>query len=97
MLKTLLVGNTLSKPSRDTLIAWLVATKTGTDLLRAGFSHDRRVGDKTGSGEHGTTNDIGIAWPPGRAPVLIAAISRKRRHPPQRRTPCWPMSSELSL
>jgi beta-lactamase class A len=32
-----------------------------------------RVGDKTGSGEHGTTNDVGVAWPPQSAPLLIAA------------------------
>src|SRR5262249_31165341 len=33
---------------------------------------DWRVGDKTGYGERGTTNDVGIVWPPGRTPVLIS-------------------------
>ena len=30
------------------------------------------VGNKAGSGERGTTNDVGIVWPPGRALVLIS-------------------------
>jgi beta-lactamase class A len=30
------------------------------------------VGDKTGAGERGTNNDIGILLPPGRAPILAA-------------------------
>jgi beta-lactamase class A len=32
-----------------------------------------RVADKTGSGEHGTTNDVGVLWLPEREPVVIAA------------------------
>jgi beta-lactamase class A len=31
------------------------------------------VGDKTGTGANGSTNDIAVAWPPGRAPIFIAA------------------------
>jgi beta-lactamase class A len=32
-----------------------------------------RVGGKTGSGEHGTTNDVDVtAWPLGSAPLLVA-------------------------
>jgi beta-lactamase class A len=30
------------------------------------------VGDKTGAGENMAVNDLAIAWPPGRAPVLVA-------------------------
>jgi len=30
-----------------------------------------RAGDKTGSGDHGTANDIAVAWTPG-GPILIA-------------------------
>ncbi|MCZ7593562.1 MAG: serine hydrolase [Hyphomicrobium sp.] len=31
-----------------------------------------RVGDKTGTGGNGATNDVAIVWPPERGPVLIA-------------------------
>lgn len=31
------------------------------------------MGDKTGTCGRGFANDVGIAWPPGRPPILIAA------------------------
>ena len=40
--------------------------------MRAGLPSDWRVGDKTASGNNSTANDIAIAWPPGRAPILVA-------------------------
>ena len=29
------------------------------------------IGDKTGSGGYGTTNDVGVLWPPGKPPVIL--------------------------
>jgi beta-lactamase class A len=72
-MQRLLVGDALSASSRERLAGWLVASKTGAKRLRAGFPADWRVGDKTGSGDHGTANDVAIAWPSGRAPILVAA------------------------
>ena len=72
-MQKLLVGEAVSRASREQLIAWLVANKTGDQRLRAGVPRGWRVGDKTGTGGHGATNDIGILWPPGRAPILVAA------------------------
>ena len=69
----LLIEDALSASSRDRLIGWLLASKTGARRLRAGLPADWRVGDKTGSGNNGTANDVAIALPPGRAPILIAA------------------------
>ena len=71
-LRTLALGNALSAKSRDQLVQWLVGNKTGDTRLRAGFPAGWRVGDKTGAGEHGTTNDVGLIWPPDRAPVIVA-------------------------
>ena len=71
-LRTLALGNALSAKSRDQLVQWLVGNKTGDTRLRAGFPAGWRVGDKTGAGEHGTTNDVGLIWPPHRAPVIVA-------------------------
>jgi beta-lactamase class A len=51
----------------------LLGNTTGNSRLRAGLPKDWRVGDKTGSGANGTTNDVAILWPPGRAPLLVAA------------------------
>ncbi|HMD34269.1 MAG TPA: class A beta-lactamase [Vicinamibacterales bacterium] len=73
-MQTLLLGATaLSEPSRQLLTTWMVGNTTGNERLRAGLPKSWRVGDKTGTGPHAATNDIGIAWPPSRAPVLIAA------------------------
>jgi beta-lactamase class A len=72
-MQRLLLDAALSPRSREQLAAWLLASQTGAKRLRAGLPAHWRVGDKTGGGEHGTANDIAIAWPPGRAPILIAA------------------------
>jgi beta-lactamase class A len=72
-LQTLTIGTALSPASRELLTGWLVACKTGAAKLRAGLPDNWRIGDKTGSGEHGTRNDIAVAWPTGRAPVVITA------------------------
>lgn len=72
-LRTLIAGPALSDSSRAQLIAWLVANKTGDARLRAGFSRDWRIGDKTGTGENGSANDIAVIWPPGQDPVFVAA------------------------
>ena len=38
-----------------------------------------RVGDKTGSGERNTANDVAVIWPPGRAPIIVAAYYTESR------------------
>lgn len=63
----------LSEASRKRLTEWTQRCLTGNTRLRAGLPGDWIVGDKTGSGFAGETNDIAIAWRPKRAPVLIAA------------------------
>lgn len=73
ILRKTVLGTALSASSRDQLVAWLVANKTGDKRLRAGLPRDWRVGDKTGSGGNNTTNDIAVIWPPGRAPIVVAA------------------------
>jgi beta-lactamase class A len=72
-LRALTAGAALSAPSRDLLIAWLVACKTGEAKLRAGLPKTWRVGDKTGSGGYGSTNDVAVIWPGERPPVIVAA------------------------
>jgi beta-lactamase class A len=71
-LRELLLGERLSSPSRAQLLAWLAANQTGGERIRAKLPKDWGVGDKTGTGDHGTANDIAILWPPGRGPILVA-------------------------
>jgi beta-lactamase class A len=72
-LRKTVLGTALSDASRAQLTAWLVANKTGDKRLRAGLPQDWKVGDKTGSGDNNSTNDVAILWPPGRAPVIVTA------------------------
>lgn len=73
----LLTGDALSAASRERLIGWMVATTTGGKRLRAGLPSSWRSGDKTGTGRADAmtdkVNDIGITWPPGKAPLVITA------------------------
>jgi beta-lactamase class A len=71
-LHTLVLGNVLSATAKNQLGRWLIGNRTGDARLRAGLPAGWRVGDKTGSGERGTTNDVGIMWPPGRAPIVVS-------------------------
>jgi beta-lactamase class A len=74
-MQRLLLGDALSEQSRRQLDDWLKRTKTGGSMIRAGVSKTWSVGDKTGRGANGATNDIAIVRPPGRAPMLLAIYS----------------------
>lgn len=71
-LRKLVLGEVLSASSRDKFVDWLLGNKTGDTRLRAGLPKDWRVGDKTGSGDRGTTNDVGVIWPQRRKPIIVS-------------------------
>lgn len=79
LMSNVLCGNRLSSASRDLLLQWLRDCETGYDRLRSKLPKDWLVGDKTGTGEHGAVNDVAIAIPPGRSPILIAAFLSEGR------------------
>lgn len=72
-MRRLTLGNALSEASRQTLTGWLLDNKTGDARLRARLPEGWRTGDKTGTGQRNTSNDIGLLWPPGQPPVLVTA------------------------
>ncbi|WP_430642199.1 class A beta-lactamase [Afipia felis] len=84
-LQKLIFGHALAKASSAQLQAWLLANKTGDARLRARLPSGWRVGDKTGSGERGSTNDIGILWPPDSAPIIVAAYLTETAAPADKR------------
>jgi beta-lactamase class A len=69
-MQRLLVGDALSEASRRQLEDWLQRNETGGPMIRAGVPKNWIIGDKTGRGSNGATNDIAIVRPPGRAPIL---------------------------
>ncbi|WP_367068133.1 class A beta-lactamase [Oryzisolibacter sp. LB2S] len=72
LLQRCVLGEVLSAGGRRQLAQWLQATTTNRKRLGAGLPASWRLGSKTGTGAHGTTNDVGIYWPPGRAPLVVA-------------------------
>jgi beta-lactamase class A len=73
LMRAVLCGDALSPASRDRLVGWLKACKTGLERVRAGAPVSWVVGDKTGTGLQGAVNDVAILFPPQRAPILLAA------------------------
>ncbi|MFF7988960.1 class A beta-lactamase [Kitasatospora xanthocidica] len=73
----LTLGRALPPAKREQLTSWLRANTTSTHRFREGLPQDWTLADKTGTGSHGTTNDVGIAWSPSGAPVLLAVLTTK--------------------
>ena len=72
-LQSVLLGNVLTRHSRNQLTRWMEANLTGFDRLRAKLPASWRAADKTGAnGEH-TSNDIAILWPTGQLPIVVTA------------------------
>jgi beta-lactamase class A len=44
-------------------------------MIRAGVPTTWRVGDKTGRGDNGATNDVAVLRPPNRPPIFLAIYS----------------------
>ena len=79
----ILLGSVLTAPSRERLEGWMVGSQTGFKRLRAGLPRDWPVGDKTGTGDNGSVNDVAILRPPGRAPVIAAVYITGSTAPPE--------------
>lgn len=83
-LRTVFSGGQLSAASRDRLLGWMRSSPTGRERLRAGLPATWVVADKTGTCNRGAVNDVALAWPPGRPPIVIAAyLSDSRRTLPE--------------
>ena len=63
-------GKALTDNSRERLENWMLDSKITANLLQAGLPQGWRVADKSGSGQNGTRNDIGILFPPKGAAIL---------------------------
>lgn len=70
-LRKLTLGDALASTQRAQLVEWLKGNTTGGQSIRAGLPESWVVGDKTGGGDYGTTNDIAVIWPEGHAPLIL--------------------------
>lgn len=78
-LQRLVLGDALATAQAGQLREWLCGNTTGARRIRAAVPADWIVGDKTGSGDYGTANDVAVLWPPGRAPIVMAAYTTQQR------------------
>ena len=63
-LNGLLCGNLLKAPARKQLTDWMLGCATGAGRTPAGAPEGWRSAHKSGSGENGTANDVGVLLPP---------------------------------
>jgi beta-lactamase class A len=84
-LRRLVLGDVLKPASRIQLTDWLVGNKTGDTRIRAGLPQGWRVGDKTGAGANGESNDVAVIWPPGRGPLILSIYYIKAGVPQEAR------------
>ena len=84
-LRQVVLGNALSPASREQITQWLLANQTGDKRVRAGLPAGWKVGDKTGTGDRGTANDVGVVWTPQGAPLLFAVYLTENTAEPARR------------
>jgi beta-lactamase class A len=71
-LNKLVLGDALGISQREQLTTWLQGNTTGDKRIRAALPKNWTVGDKTGTGSYGTTNDVAVIWPPQGAPFVLA-------------------------
>lgn len=73
--RELVLGTRLDAAKRELLRGWLLTNTTGDQRIRAGVPQGWQVGDKTGTGDHGSANDVAIIWPPHGPPLVLAVLS----------------------
>ncbi|WP_053063496.1 class A beta-lactamase [Nocardiopsis sp. RV163] len=76
-LRAFALGDVLTEERREVLVGMMRANTTGDGLIRAGVPEGWDVGDKTGACGYGTRHDIGVLWPPGGAPLVLAVMSSR--------------------
>jgi beta-lactamase class A len=77
-LQTLTLGEALPVQQRTQLLDWLRGNQMGSKRIGAALPAGWSMGDKTGTGDYGTANDLALIWPPSRPPILLAIYQTQR-------------------
>lgn len=78
--RNLLTGDALSPAGRRQLEDWMRANETSS--MRAGLPEGWASADKTGSGDYGSTNDVGVAYAPDGQRLLLSIMTRSAADDP---------------
>lgn len=79
--RSLLTGDVLTPSQRDLLVQWMRANETSS--MRAGLPEGWTTADKTGGGDYGSTNDVGVAFGPDGQRLLLAIMTRSAADDPK--------------
>ncbi len=91
--RNLLTRDVLAPAQRQQLEDWMRANETSS--MRAGLPPGWTTADKTGSGDYGSTNDVGVAYDPAGRRVLLAMMTRSQVNDPKAQN-LRPLIAELT-
>jgi beta-lactamase class A len=95
-IRNLLTGTVLGESQRNQLEEWMRGNTTST--MRGGLPIGWTTADKTGTGDYGSTNDIGVAYGPdgpGSQKILLSLMTRSQS-PNQDADPLGPLIAEMT-
>ena len=92
-IQTLLTGTVLGETQRRQLEDWMRGNATST--MRAALPPGWTTADKTGTGDYGSTNDIGVAYGPDGQRVLLSLMTRSEP-PNQDADPLLPLIADVT-
>lgn len=79
----MLTGNVFDEPHRALLYEWMSTIATGDKRIRAGLPPGWTVADKTGTGDYGSANDVGVVFGPNGERLVLAVMTRTRSDDPK--------------
>ena len=77
--KLTLGNDVLTQSQQAKLLTWMKDDTVGYKRIRAGVPIGFTVADKTGSGDYGIANDIGIVWSPACKPIVLAIYTARNK------------------
>jgi beta-lactamase class A len=96
-LKKILLGSVLPLRLKNELLTWMRNCTTGYQRIRAGTTNGFAVADKTGSGDYGVANDIGILWSPTCKPIVLSIYTIQNKADATRRDDILAQATKIVL
>lgn len=96
-LKAILLGSVLPQRYKTELLTWMQNGTTGYQRIRAGTVNGFSVAEKTGSGDYGVANDIGILWSPTCKPIILSIYTNQNKPDAARRDDILASATKMVL
>jgi beta-lactamase class A len=73
----IMLGPVLRPRDRVQLVTWMKGNTTSGRRFRAGLPAAWTLADKTGTGDYGVANDVGVTWTTKGTPLLLSVMTTK--------------------